>query len=151
MLTIRFSRKGKKKQPIYRVIVSEKTRDPWGKYLEGLGFYDPKTKEAQLNKERIEFWISKGAQPTPTVHNLLVTKEIMKEEKVRASKSKPGKKRQLELDRIAKEKADAEAKVKADAEAAAQAAAAPAEEAAPVEEIAKTEEATEVAGQESAQ
>ena len=45
MLKIRMSRFGKKKQPIYRIIVSESSKDPWGDYLENLGTYNPKTKE----------------------------------------------------------------------------------------------------------
>lgn len=72
MLTIRLSRTGKKKQPSYRLIVSEKTKDPWGRYLELLGNFNPRSKELNLKKERIEYWISKGAQMSNTVHNLLL-------------------------------------------------------------------------------
>lgn len=79
MLTIRLTRIGKTKQPIYRFIVSEKARDPWGKALEILGQYNPRMNPAMinLNKERIEYWISKGAQCSDTVWNLLVDQKIV--------------------------------------------------------------------------
>ncbi|MBP6943163.1 MAG: 30S ribosomal protein S16 [Candidatus Buchananbacteria bacterium] len=118
MLSIRFTRVGKKKQPTYRIIVTEKTRDPWGKHVEILGNYNPRTKEAQLQAEKILGWIKKGAQATATVHNLLVNQGIIKADKVRAGKTQPGKKRAAELD---KAKADEAAKVAAEKEAAAQA------------------------------
>ena len=90
MLNIRFSRIGKKKQPSYRIIVLEKRRDPWGKFLEDLGYYNPFTKKKNLKKDRIQYWISKGAQPSDTVHNLLVGEKIIsssKIKKIRAKKS----------------------------------------------------------------
>lgn len=118
MLQIKLSRIGKKKKPIYRVIITEKTRDPWGKYLENLGNYNPSTKESTLKAERINYWISQGAQPSPTVHNLLVSQGVIKGEKVRASKSKPGKKRQAEIDAQKKAEADKKAAEVAAAEAA---------------------------------
>ena len=71
MLTIRFSRTGKSKQPYFRVIVSEKRRDPWGKYLELLGNYNPRTKKAELKVERIKHWLSVGAQPSERVAKFL--------------------------------------------------------------------------------
>lgn len=125
MLSIRLSRVGKRKQPLYRLIVTEKTRDPWGKHLEILGGYNPRTKAAQLNTERIQYWISKGALATPTVHNLLLKEGVTQGDKVRAGKTQPGKKRQAELDKI---KADEEA-AKAEAEKPAPVEEAPAEEA----------------------
>jgi small subunit ribosomal protein S16 len=151
MLSIRMSRTGKKKLPLYSLIVTEKTRDPWGKYTEKLGTYNPHTKASELKSDRITYWISKGAQPTETVHNLLVTLGIIKADKVVAGKTKMGKKRILEAknkqkaEEDAKAKAEAEAKAKAEAEAkaaeeAAAVAAAPAVEEvvveAPVEEVA---------------
>jgi len=90
MLSLRLSRVGKKKQPTYRMIVTEKTRDPWGKHLEILGSYNPLTNPSTINLkgERIKYWIEKGAQASPTVHNLLVDAEIIKGEKVRATSPK---------------------------------------------------------------
>ena len=77
MLTIRFSRTGKSKQPYFRVIVSEKRRDPWAKYLELLGNYNPRTKKAELKVERIKHWLSVGAQASNSIHNFLINQGII--------------------------------------------------------------------------
>lgn len=90
MLTIRLSRIGKRKKPMYRLIISEKARDTYGKALEILGSYNPFSKELVAKKERIEYWISKGSGMSASVNNLLVQNSIIKGEKVKASK--PGKK-----------------------------------------------------------
>jgi small subunit ribosomal protein S16 len=88
MLVIRFSRRGKKKQPTYRIIISEKSKDPWGDFLEDLGFYNPRSKETVLKRDRIKYWLSKGAQLSATVHNLLVSQGLIKGPKVKATKMK---------------------------------------------------------------
>ncbi|MCK4554916.1 30S ribosomal protein S16 [Candidatus Parcubacteria bacterium] len=85
MLTIRLSRIGKKNKPMYRLIISEKARDPYGRALEILGSYNPYTKELQSKQERIKHWLSKGAGMSPTVNNLLVENNIIKGKKVKAS------------------------------------------------------------------
>lgn len=73
MLSIRLSRVGKSSQPSFRVIVQEHTSSPKGKFLESLGNYQPAlaTKPVKFNVERIQYWISKGAQPSETVAALL--------------------------------------------------------------------------------
>lgn len=71
---------------MYRLIISEKTKDPYGRALEILGAYNPFTKDLDVKKERIEHWLSVGAQMSPTVNNLLVEKQIIKGKKVTASK-----------------------------------------------------------------
>jgi len=94
MLSIRLSRTGKKNQPSYRVIVSEKTKDPWGTYLEILGYYNPR-KAAEifsLKEERLKYWISKGAKLSATVNNLLVNQGVLNVPKVRIVKVKKSKK-----------------------------------------------------------
>lgn len=96
MLKIRMSRFGKKKQPTYRIIVSESSKDPWGHYLENLGHYNPETKEKVFKADRIKYWVSKGAQITPTLHNLLVDEKIIEAEKIKASKGKKKKKEKEE-------------------------------------------------------
>ena len=85
---IRLSRVGKNKRPSYRVVVSEKHKDPWGDYLEQVGFYDPlaRPKVVQFEKERVLHWISRGAQASVTVHNLLVSSGIVDGRKLRATK-----------------------------------------------------------------
>ncbi|MBU0545789.1 30S ribosomal protein S16 [Patescibacteria group bacterium] len=83
MLTIRLQRVGKAKFPTYRVIVSEKARDTQYNYLENLGTYNPHIKENQLvaKADRIKYWIEKGAQTSDTVHNLLVSANIIEGKK----------------------------------------------------------------------
>ncbi|MDP4008921.1 MAG: 30S ribosomal protein S16 [bacterium] len=73
MVTIRLFRVGKKNQPSFKVVVTDKKNAPaGGRFLEQVGFYNPLTKERNLNKERILHWISRGAKPSETVHNMLV-------------------------------------------------------------------------------
>ncbi|MCK4968015.1 MAG: 30S ribosomal protein S16, partial [Candidatus Aenigmarchaeota archaeon] len=86
MLSIRLSRRGKKGQPTYRLIILEKAKDPWGDYLEDLGYYDPKTKEINFKAERIKYWLEHGAQASDTVHNLLIKQGIIEGDKVKAVK-----------------------------------------------------------------
>ena len=86
MLTIKLSRKGKKNQPFFRIIVLEKSKDPWGDFLEDLGFLNPLTKKTSLKVDRIKYWISQGAQPTGSVHNLLVKQGVIKADKVKVTK-----------------------------------------------------------------
>jgi small subunit ribosomal protein S16 len=86
MLAIKLQRVGKKKQPSFRVVVSEKHRDPWGTHVEAVGHVDPlaEPKKVTLDEERIRYWLSKGAQPTATVHNLLVDAKIIEGKKRKA-------------------------------------------------------------------
>ncbi|MCB0271589.1 MAG: 30S ribosomal protein S16 [Bdellovibrionales bacterium] len=73
MVTIRLTRKGMKKAPQYRVVVADSRYKRDGRYLENVGFFDPKEPKAlgNLKKDRIEFWLSKGAQPSETVRKLI--------------------------------------------------------------------------------
>ena len=73
MLMIRLSRIGKKKHPFYRVVVTEKTRPRNGRFVEIVGTYDPQKNPAavQFDDERVQYWLSKGAQPSDTVRSLL--------------------------------------------------------------------------------
>jgi small subunit ribosomal protein S16 len=82
MLTIRLLRTGKKNQPSYKVVVTDKRNPPkGGKSVEEVGFFNPKTKGKQFNKERILYWLSVGAQPSDTVHNMLVNEKIINQPK----------------------------------------------------------------------
>lgn len=71
MLKIRLARTGKKKQAQYRVVVADQKRAVTAKFIEILGWYNPHTKEIKLNKENIESWLAKGAQPSNTVAKLM--------------------------------------------------------------------------------
>ncbi len=92
MLTIRFSRVGKKGYPTYRLVISEKARDPYGKALEILGSYNPHTKDLQAKDDRIKHWISKGAGMSQSVANLLINKKIIEGTKAKAEKKATKKK-----------------------------------------------------------
>jgi small subunit ribosomal protein S16 len=92
MLIIRLQRVGKKNQPSYRIVLAEKTYPVQGKFIEILGNYNPRLKTKAFKKERILHWISKGAQKSPTVHNLLVSEKIIEGPKVKAWTPKKKKK-----------------------------------------------------------
>lgn len=72
MLAIKFKRIGKKHQPSYRIVVNEKRSKMGGDCVEDLGWYNPISKELKINKERAEYRLKTGAQPTDSVYNLLV-------------------------------------------------------------------------------
>lgn len=123
MLQIRLLRVGKKHKPSFRLVLVNKGKRP-GKYLENLGFYTPTKKENKtenLNNEKITYWISKGAQMTPTVHNILLDARVItgKKEKIKISKKK-GAEKPGEASKAAAPKAEApKAEVKAEEKAAA--------------------------------
>ena len=73
MLRIRLTRMGAKKNPIYRVVVAERRHARDGSFVEIVGHYNPKTNppSVELNQERVQHWISRGAQPSETVQSLL--------------------------------------------------------------------------------
>lgn len=83
MLVIRLQRIGKKHQPSYRVVAAEKRSKLGGPPVEDLGFYNPFTKKAVFKNERISHWLSVGAKPTPTVHNLLVKNGVVNAQKMK--------------------------------------------------------------------
>ena len=115
MLAIKLSRKGRKKQPFFRIIVLEKAKDPQGDFLEDLGFYNPFSKETSLKAERIKHWLSKGAQPTGSVHNLLIAQGIIKDKKVKVTKvnqKKIEKKKKLADEKKKAKPASTEEKIK---------------------------------------
>ena len=82
MLMIRFQRTGRRNDPSFRIAVTEKRSKPKSGGVELLGSYHPKTKETVLKQERILYWLSKGAQASPTVHNLLVAKGVIQRKKI---------------------------------------------------------------------
>lgn len=82
MLVIRLQRRGKTNQPFYKIVVTDKRNAPKaGVSVEEIGFINPITKEKSVNKERALHWLSVGAQPSDTIHNLLVSEGVIKEEK----------------------------------------------------------------------
>ena len=88
---------GKRNQPFFRIVLIDKKAPPQGgRPLESLGFYNPLTKEKNIKKDRILYWISKGAQPSDTIHNLLIKEGILKAKKIalhnkaKSKKQEPG-------------------------------------------------------------
>ena len=73
MLMIRLARIGARKQPYYRVVVIEKERARNGRSVEVVGLYNPRTTPATIDvkRDRIDYWVSKGAQLSDTVRRLL--------------------------------------------------------------------------------
>jgi small subunit ribosomal protein S16 len=73
MLSIRLMRMGAKKKPFYRINVTEKRTKRDGSFVEIVGYYDPcrNPAEIKLNRERLQYWIERGAQPSETVRSLM--------------------------------------------------------------------------------
>jgi len=70
---IRLTRKGKKKQPFYRIVVADSEAPRDGKFLDIVGTYDPMRNPAAItiDDEKLATWIKKGAKPTETVESLI--------------------------------------------------------------------------------
>ena len=91
MLTIRFFRVGKINQPVFKIVVTEKSHaSRAGRFIEDVGFYNPLTKEKKLVTERIKYWLGVGAQASNTVYNLLIAEKIIEgnKRKINITKSK---------------------------------------------------------------
>ena len=73
MLRIRLTRMGAKKKPFYRVVVAEQRQNRDGSFVEILGYYNPKTNPpaVELKMDRVQHWLSCGAQPSETVSSLI--------------------------------------------------------------------------------
>ena len=83
MLTIRLTRKGKKNQPFFRIVVIDKKRSAkGGRAVEELGYVNPLTKKNSIEKERALYWLGVGAKASPRVHNLLVAEKIIEGAKI---------------------------------------------------------------------
>ena len=83
MLMIRLQRVGRKNDPSFRVVVMQKQKDSQsGKFIEILGSYNARHGVPVLNAERIKYWMSVGAQVSPTMHNLLISQKIITGKKI---------------------------------------------------------------------
>ena len=73
MVTIRLRRAGSTKRPFFRVVVTDSRAARDSSFVEILGHYNPRSKPAvvDVNKERVEFWLKKGARPSDTVRTLI--------------------------------------------------------------------------------
>jgi small subunit ribosomal protein S16 len=83
MLKIRMQRIGRINMPSYRIIVVEHTESTkTGNFTDIVGTYNPRSKERKLDEGKIKHWLSVGAQPSATVHNMLVSVGILKGKKI---------------------------------------------------------------------
>ncbi|MFN3994984.1 MAG: 30S ribosomal protein S16 [bacterium] len=73
MLRIRLSRYGHRHNPWYRIVVADSKARRDGKYVEKIGYYNPRMqpKVLEINLEKFKYWVNKGAQPTETVKKLI--------------------------------------------------------------------------------
>ena len=75
MVSIRLARGGSKRRPFYHVVVSDSRSPRDGRYIERVGFFNPQARgleeELRLDNERLDYWISKGAQTSERVASLI--------------------------------------------------------------------------------
>jgi len=76
---IRLRRMGAKKAPFYRIVVADSRYPRDGRFIEKIGYYDPMKSpaEVKIDAEKVQKWISNGAQPTDTVKSLLKKNNII--------------------------------------------------------------------------
>ncbi|AVX02876.1 30S ribosomal protein S16 [Maritalea myrionectae] len=122
-IKIRLSRGGSKKRPYYHVVVADVRAPRDGRFIERIGSYNPmlpKDSEdrIKLDKERVEHWLSVGAQPTDRVHRFLDAEGLLKRDaRNNPKKALPGKKAQERLEEKRQAEEDAKAAAEAEAEA----------------------------------
>ena len=75
MVTLRLARAGAKKRPFYHIVAADSRSPRDGRYIERLGFFNPvasgKEQKLKLEQERVDYWLSQGAQPTERVAGLI--------------------------------------------------------------------------------
>ncbi|MEI2690372.1 MAG: 30S ribosomal protein S16 [Anaerolineae bacterium] len=78
MVRIRLRRVGAKKQPSYRIVVADKDAPRDGRFIENIGFFNPRTEPetVELNADRALYWLSVGAQPSEAVARLLKSQGV---------------------------------------------------------------------------
>lgn len=90
MLAIKLRRVGKKGQGSFRIVVKEARSKMVGRFTDDLGWFNPRTDKLVLDKERAKHWISVGAQPTDSVHNLLIRTGVVRGAKIPVHGKKKG-------------------------------------------------------------
>lgn len=139
---MRLQRVGRKNDPAYRIVVTDKrTGVKSDKHVDRLGSYNPKLNHIQLDTEKAKDWLSKGVQPSGTMHNILVSQKVIDAKKINVL---PKKSPIVDEEAIKKAEEEAAAKAEAEKKAAEEAEAAkeaPAEEEAATEETPAEEEA----------
>lgn len=104
MLKIRLQRVGRKNHAEFRVVVTQSTKGPKSaNYIEKLGHYNPHTNTVAFVQDRVEHWMKVGAQVSGTVHNLLVTKGIVKGNKINVLPKKTAPKKEVAATEVKQE------------------------------------------------
>ncbi len=129
MLKIRLARGGRKKSPYYRILVTEVTSPRDSNFIEKVGTYNPllakdSSERVIIKKDRVEYWLSVGAQPSEKVSKFLISLGVKGAEKykpkyeakVKGSNLKKKALEKLQKEKELKAKAEEEAKAKAEAE-----------------------------------
>jgi ribosomal protein S16 len=108
MLTIKLAKVGKTNKKVFRIVISEKARDPYGKALEILGSYNPYNKELKVKADRVKYWISKGSTMTASINNLFVDNKIIEGKKAKNSKlGTPNKRKTEKVEKIKQKEEEA--------------------------------------------
>lgn len=112
MLMMRLQRVGRKNDPSYRIVVTDKRTGPKSdKHIDRLGSYNPKMNHVQLDIAKAKEWLAKGVQPSDTVHNILVNQKVITAKKINVLPKKSP-----IIDEAAIKRAAEEAEAKAEAE-----------------------------------
>lgn len=113
MVRIRMQRQGRRNRPFFRINAVDQRARRDGRVIEALGWFDPlaadSTKQIQLNGERIQYWLSVGAQPTDTVRDMLGRAQLLSKKQHEQWEAD----RKVARDRVEKRKADAAAAAEA--------------------------------------
>ena len=149
MLTIRLARTGAKKRPFFHIRVADSRKPRDGRFIERVGIFNPiasgQEVGLEIDQERFDYWLSKGAQPSDRVLTLLKQSKETPEEAIKRQGIKDAKRLKKLAAKAALRVEEAPAEEAAPVAEEAPAEAAPAEEAAPVAEAAPAEEAPPVA------
>ena len=70
-VSIRLARQGAKKRPFYRIVAAERTSSRDGRFIEQIGYYDPRTKAIKVDQARYDHWVQNGGMPSVTVKTLV--------------------------------------------------------------------------------
>jgi small subunit ribosomal protein S16 len=119
MLMIRLQRTGRRNHPEFRVVVTEHTRGPKSNdFVEIVGSYNPHADTVALKKDRIQHWMSVGAQASDTVHNILISQGVIegKKRNVLPKKTVPQKAEEPKADVKAAAKEEPKAEAAGDAD-----------------------------------
>ena len=146
---IRLRRMGRKKKAHYRIVVADNDSPRDGRFIESIGYYKPLSNPARLvlNLERVDHWLSEGAQPSGTMKSLIAKARKGGDSLVALGEADPEEQKAKRAEALAARRA---AEEKAAQEVAAKAAEEPAEEEEAAEEPAEEEEAAEEPAEEEA-